>query len=86
MIDSTESEGESLVTDDEYIMSKVYKGRIIKVSRAHSLYEPLQKRCIIENPAFNSALDRTKTSTRKGIIIVVPALVAAGVDVNQLTL
>ena len=36
LIDSTVSEGESSVTDDEYITSKVYKGRIIKVSRLHS--------------------------------------------------
>ena len=86
MIDSIVIEGESTFTDDEYIKSKVYKGRIIKVSRPHSSYNPLQKRCIIENPAFNSELDRTQTSTRKGIIIVMPALAAAGVDVNQLTL
>ena len=86
LIDSTVSEGESSVTDDDYITSKVYKRRIIKVSRPHSSYEPLQKRCIIEDPAFNSALDRTQTSTRNGIMIVMPALAAAGVDVNQLTL
>ena len=47
---------------------------------------PLPKRCILHDPLFNAALDRTKTSTRQAMLIVTPALAAAGVDVGQITL
>ena len=88
LTDSTVSEGESSATDDEDTLSKLHRTRIINVSRPPqgSSYEPLPKRCVIEDPAFNSALDRTQTSTRKAIMIVMPALAAAGLDVNQLTM
>jgi len=48
--------------------------------------EPLPKRCILDNPLFNAALDRTQTTTRQALLIVTPALAAAGVDVGQLSL
>ena len=44
------------------------------------------KRCVIDNPLFNAALDRTKTTPRQAMMIVTPALAAAGIDVNQLSL
>ena len=50
------------------------------------LTTPLVKRCVIDNPVFNAALDRTRTTTRQAMMIVTPALAAAGVDVSQLTL
>ena len=34
----------------------------------------------------SSALDRTRTTTRQAMMIVTPALAAAGVDVSQLSL
>jgi len=46
----------------------------------------LPKRCILDDPMFNAALERTKTSTRQALMIISPALAAAGVDVNQLSL
>jgi len=46
----------------------------------------LSKRCIIDDPQFNAALDRTQTTTRQAMMIVTPALLASGVDVNQLSL
>ena len=48
--------------------------------------QPLPKRCIIDDPLFNAALDRTKTSTRQAMMIVTPALAVAGVDVSKLSL
>jgi len=48
--------------------------------------QPLPKRCIIDDPFFNAALDRTKTSTRQAMMIVTPALAVAGVDVSKLSL
>ena len=48
--------------------------------------EPLPKRCIVDDPLFNAALDRTKTTTRQAMMIVTPALAAAGVDVTQISL
>ena len=47
---------------------------------------PLPKRCILHDPLFNAVLDRTKTSIRQAMLIVMPALAAAGVDVGQITL
>ena len=49
-------------------------------------HNPLPKRCIIDDPHFNAALDRTRTSTRQAMMIVTPALSAAGIDVSQLAL
>ena len=48
--------------------------------------QPLPTRCIIDDPLFNAALDRTKTSTRQAMMIVTPALAVAGVDVSKLSL
>ena len=48
--------------------------------------ESLPKRCILDDPLFNAALDRTKTTTRQAMMIVTPALAAAGIDVNRLSL
>ena len=48
--------------------------------------QPLPKHCIIDDPHFNAALDRTKTSTRQAMMIVSPALAVAVVDVSQLSL
>ena len=48
--------------------------------------QPLPKRCILDDPLFNAALDRTRTSTRQAMMIVAPALAVAGVDVSRLTL
>ena len=45
---------------------------------------PLAKRCVIDNPVFNAALDRTQTTTHQAMMIVTPALAAAKVDVSQL--
>ena len=82
------SEGESTKTENGDISPKLHKRRILEVSQPPqgSSNKPLPKRCVIEDPAFNSALDRTQTSTRKAIMIVMPNLAAAGVDTNQLTL
>jgi len=48
--------------------------------------QPLPKRCILDDPLFNAALDRSRTLTRQAMMIVTPALAAAGIDMSQLSL
>ena len=52
----------------------------VKTSK-HRLPMPLPKRCVIDNPLFNAALDRTQVTTHQAMMIVTPALAAAGIDV-----
>ena len=55
--DSTVSDSESSITDDIYIPTV----DTLKTSQLQDSSEPPSKRCVIEDPVFNAALDRTKT-------------------------
>ena len=46
----------------------------------------LTKRCLVDDPLFVASLDRTKTTPREAMHIVAPALKAAGVDIDTMTL
>lgn len=45
-----------------------------------------KRRRLVDDPLFVSSLDRTKTTPREAMHIVAPALKAAGVDIDTLSL
>lgn len=80
---SSEAEGPPL---DPQCSSGSYGGQSSTSTARSAVPKPLARRCIIDNPLFNAALDRTQTTTRKAMLIVAPALAAVGFDVKQLSL
>lgn len=73
-------------SDEEDDGDKLFKPAIRAKRPLLNQSLPVSKRRIIENPQFNAALDRTGTTSRQAMMIVTPALAAAGVDVNEFTL
>ena len=80
---SSSSEEENSVRDQTY---KGNRGGMASKRRARNQQLPKAKRRILDDPSFNAALDRTQTSSRQAMMIVTPALAAAGVDVDELSL
>ena len=79
--------------DDVFAHSSYHRKRIMLESAVIPPLETLElscpnleKRCIIDNALFNASLDRTNTTPRQAMHIVAPALVAAGVDLQSITL
>ena len=46
----------------------------------------LARLCLVDDPLFAASLDRTQTTSRQAMHILTPALMAAGVDVSEITL
>jgi len=81
---SEESSDENLLDDQPSTSSSQPQANSAAVQC--SLYEPPAKRCLLDNSLFNAAVDRTNISTQQAMMIVTPALAAAGVNVNKLSL
>ena len=54
--------------------------------RAEPVPKKTARRYLVDDPLFVASLDRTHTTSRQAMHIVTPALMAAGVDVSNLTL
>ena len=77
---------ESSSNKDDVSLDQPYCPTAKRKKNKQSTALSLAKRCIIDDSLFNAALDRTRTSTRHAMMIVTPALQAAGIDVDQLSL
>ena len=69
-----------------YHLSSTKKHHTMPPKTSSRSDKQLTKRCLVDDPLFVASLDRTKTTPRAAMHVVAPALKAAGIDIDMMTL
>jgi hypothetical protein len=80
---------DDLQDDEAYEVSEYHKKCIVAPGTSNDPPKKilkLDKRCVIKDPMFVASLDRTVTSSREAMYIIAPALKAAGIQMDEITL
>lgn len=94
-LDETSAPDVTTDEEDELVLLSQYHQRQLtftaietpsSTSTPNATITKMNKRCLIDDPLFVASLDRTNTTPRQAMHIIAPALKAAGVKVNDLTL